>query len=56
MRNNQNLNRGYFCIKAYNPYVGGIVGTDIKLTFKQKIHILFSRGISVNIGNVFKKQ
>lgn len=56
MRNNQNLNRGYFYIKAYSPYVRGITGVDIKLTFKQKIQILFSRGISVSIGDVFKKQ
>ena len=39
--------RGYLYIKANNPYVNGILGTDIKLTFKQKIAILFSKGISV---------
>lgn len=37
----------YMQISAYNPYVSGIVGTDIKLTLKQKIGILFSKGISV---------
>ena len=30
----------YLDIKAYTPYVDGIVGRDIKLTFKQKIKIL----------------
>lgn len=39
--------RGYLYIKADNPYVSGVVGNDIKLTFKQKIEILFSKGISV---------
>ena len=38
---------GYLYIKANNQYVNGIVGTDIKLTLKQKIEILFSKGISV---------
>lgn len=56
MRNNQKINQGYFCIKAHNPYVRGIIGTDIKLSFKQKIQILFSRGISVCFGDMFKKQ
>lgn len=39
--------KGYLYIKANNSYINGIVGTDIKLTFKQKIQILFSKGISV---------
>ena len=39
--------RGYLYIKANNTYINGIVGTDIKLTLKQKIQILFSKGISV---------
>ena len=39
--------RGYLYIKADNPYVNGILGTDIKLTFRQKIDILFSKGICV---------
>ena len=47
---------GYLYIKAYNPRVEGVLGTDIKLTFKQKIKILFSKGISVCIGDVFKER
>lgn len=39
--------RGYLYIRADNPYINGIVGTDIKLTLKQKIEIFFSKGISV---------
>lgn len=39
--------RGYLYIRAKNPYIKGVVGTDIKLTLKQKIEILFSKGISV---------
>lgn len=39
--------RGYLYISAKNPYIKGVVGTDIKLTLKQKIEILFSKGISV---------
>lgn len=37
----------YLYIKAHNPYVSGVVGTDIKLTFKQKIKILFCKGVCV---------
>lgn len=44
---------GFLYIKAYNNYVHGVIGTDIKLTIKQKIKILFSKGISVCIGDVF---
>ena len=45
---------GYLYIKSHNPYVDGVVGTDIKLTFKQKIRILFCKGVSVCIGNAIK--
>lgn len=45
---------GYLYIKSYNPYVHGVCGTDIKLTFKQKLKILFSKGISVCIGDAIK--
>ena len=44
---NHKIDESYFRIKANNSYVNGIVGTDIKLTLKQKINILFSKGISV---------
>ena len=46
---------GYLYIKSHNPYVHGVVGSDIKLTFKQKIKILFSNGICVCIGDVIKE-
>lgn len=39
--------RGYLYIKAKNPYINGMVGTDIKLTLKQKIELFFSPGICV---------
>lgn len=45
----------YLYIKAHNPYVSGVVGTDIKLTFKQKIEILFCKGVCVCIGDAIKK-
>lgn len=45
----------YLYIKAHNPYVAGVVGTDINLTFGQKIKILFSKGICVCIGDAIKK-
>ena len=57
MRNMKNYtNCGYLYIRKYSPYVDGIIGVDIKLTLKQKIQILFCKGISVCIGNVFKKE
>ena len=49
-------NNSYLYIRKYNPYVDGIIGADIKLTLKQKIQILFCKGISVCMGNVFKKE
>ncbi len=39
--------RGYLYIRANNPYVKGVVGTDIKLTLWQRIQILFCGGVSV---------
>ncbi|MBQ8766077.1 MAG: hypothetical protein IJZ16_04675 [Clostridia bacterium] len=55
MKKPKKTDRGYLYIKAHNHYVKGIVGTDIKLSFKQKIQILFSKGISVCIGDVIKR-
>lgn len=55
MAKNEYTTRGYFYIKAYNERVDGVLGTDIKLTFRQKIKILFSKGISVCVGNVFRQ-
>lgn len=46
----------YLYIKAHNPYVSGIVGTDINLTIKQKIRILFCKGVCVCIGDAIKKR
>ena len=47
VRMDKKTERGYLYIKANNTYINGVVGTDIKLTLKQKIDILFSKGISV---------
>lgn len=55
MSKNEYTGGGILYIKVFNPYVDGIVGTDIKLSLSQKIKILFCKGISVCIGNVFKK-
>ncbi len=55
MRKPKKTDKGYFYIKAHNEYVRGIVGTDIKLSFKQKLQILFSKGISVCIGDIIKR-
>lgn len=38
---------GYLYLKANNPYVKGVVGTDIKLTLWERIQILFCGGVSV---------
>lgn len=54
-RDKSKTNKGYLDIKAYNNYVKGVVGTDIKLSFKQKLQILFSKGISVCIGDAIKR-
>ena len=56
MPNRNKTDRGYLYIKAYSPYIKGVVGRDIKLTFKQKLQILFSKGISVGLGDVFKEE
>ena len=34
-------------IKKPNEYVRGVIGADILLTFRQRIRILFSKGIQV---------
>ena len=39
--------RGYLYIRVNNPYIKGVVGTDIKLTLWQRIQILFCGGVSV---------
>lgn len=56
MREKNYTSDGLLHIRAYNPYIQGVLGTDITLTFKQKIQILFCKGISVCIGDVFKKR
>ena len=38
---------GHLYIKCYNPYINGTCGADIELTLKERIQILFSKGISV---------
>ena len=44
---NKKTDTGYLHIRAENSYINGVVGTDIKLTLKQKLDIFFSKGISV---------
>lgn len=44
---NKKTDRGYLNIKAENSYINGVLGTSIELTLKQKIDILFSKGIRV---------
>ena len=34
-------------IKAYIPYIHGIIGHDFKLTLKQKLNLLFCKRLSV---------
>lgn len=47
---------GYLYIKTYNDYVDGVIGSDIKLSLRQKIQILFCKGISVFfVGSRLKK-
>lgn len=36
-----------YTIKGYTPYVNGVVGHDFRLSFLQRLKILFCRGISV---------
>lgn len=44
---NKKTDNGYLYIRAKNKYINGIIGTDIKLTFMQKVALFFSNGISV---------
>lgn len=38
----------YECkLECYTPYVQGVVGCYVKLTFKQKIKILFSKKLNI---------
>ena len=54
MASNKYTDDGLLYIEAFNPYIHGAVGTDIKLSFSQKIKIFFCRGISVCVGNIFE--
>lgn len=47
---------GFLHIRAFNTYVHGVVGTEIKLTLKEKIRVLFGKGIALYIGDVFKER
>ena len=49
---------GYLAIKVKSPYVKGVVGSDIRLRFWDKLKILFSSGISVSLigPDVYKKR
>ena len=55
MSKNEYTDGGFLYIKAFNHYVHGIVRTDIKLSYCQKIKILFCKGISVCIGDSIKE-
>lgn len=48
-------NKALYKIKIYNPYIHGVVGTDIRLNLKQKIRLLFSSKISIVIGDKLHK-
>lgn len=45
-------------LEAYTPYVSGVVGRDFKLTFIQKIKILFCKKLRVILiaENLRKKE
>lgn len=43
----KNKDGWYFQIKRDNEYIKGILGHDIKLSFRDRLNILFSKGISV---------
>lgn len=49
---------GYLAIKVKSPYVKGVIGSDIKLSFLDRLKILFSPGISVNLigPDVYRKE
>ena len=40
---------GYMYIKGKNTYITGVLGTNIELSFKQKLVLLFCKGVSVTI-------
>lgn len=48
----------YLQINAKNEYIKGTVGQDIKLSFRDKLRILFSKGISVILigPDVYRKE
>lgn len=49
MKNMKKNEDGYFVINRHNQYVKGVIGQDIKLSFIDKIKILFSKGIAVHL-------
>lgn len=42
-------------IKRHSPYVHGVLGMDITMTFADKIKLLFCKGIQIYVGDVFSK-
>lgn len=45
----------YYHITHRTPYVKGVVGADIKLTFRQRLSILFHNGIQISfVSGSFK--
>lgn len=43
-------------IKKFNPYVCGVVGQDVRLTFRQRLRLLFCKGFTIALiekrGNI----
>lgn len=54
----KNKDGWYFQIKTDNEYVKGILGHDLKLSFRDRLTILFSKGISVVLigSDVYRKE
>lgn len=46
------MSSGFFIVKRNNEYVKGVLGQEIKLTFIERLKILFSKGIEIQLfGN-----
>ena len=46
------MSSGFFIVKRNNEYIKGVLGQEIKLTFIERLKILFSKGIEIQLfGN-----
>lgn len=52
----KNKDGWYFHIKTHNEYIKGAVVQDIKLSFRDKLNILFSKGISIVLIGTSKQR